>query len=201
MQGWASLYLQLSTRWRKYFSVYVNLLKSGQITPSDRQEGSVNVRTGHGGVSAQATCMFQRDPDISPELTPDMRRRTEREREGVKGWRGGGHNYLRCPTDWARSSACRFQNWRCSFQTRWGRSSAGEHVQGTLIWEMRRLYTLRLDENKASEKLILAAAQIVVVSVSYILYENWPHKQRNITTTIPATANIMFYIFIYKWSS
>lgn len=33
--------------------------------------------------------------------------------------------YLRCPTNWAQSSECQSQNWRCSSQTQWGHSSAG----------------------------------------------------------------------------
>lgn len=36
-----------------------------------------------------------------------------------------GTIYLRCPTNWAQSSECQSQNWRCSSQTQWGRSSAG----------------------------------------------------------------------------
>lgn len=36
-----------------------------------------------------------------------------------------GTIYLRCPTNWAQSSDCQSQNWRCSSQTQWGRSSAG----------------------------------------------------------------------------
>lgn len=38
-------------------------------------------------------------------------------------------SYLRCPTGWVQSSACRFQNWPCSSQTQWGHNSAGTKTQ------------------------------------------------------------------------
>lgn len=32
-------------------------------------------------------------------------------------------SYLKCPTCWAQSAACRSQSWLCNFRTPWGRSS------------------------------------------------------------------------------
>lgn len=61
-------------------------------------------------------------PDISPQLIcSDVQQHEQGHEGGVKR----EHNYLRCPTNWARSSACRFRNWLCNFRRPWGRSSAG----------------------------------------------------------------------------
>ena len=67
--------------------------------------------------------------DMSPHCTrTDLQWHPTMEQARQEGGEGRerGRNYLRCPTNWAQSSECRFQNWLCSSRTRWGRSSAGK---------------------------------------------------------------------------